>query len=226
MEPNENWNKANRAYEEAREQLQSDQSALTVAQTRNKHSEMKELTEKLNADRKVVSDAETTRDSMVQNIIKDDIRPYQYTLKTIDIKNRIKLQFRIGRTQSGQAGDAVIVEKEDPKQFELVEDVKADDTEGVKTKETTPNTREMQTALENSSRDALVEAVRAKVLELPRKIYDEAKSREKEENLDDAGEAYMRYLCVTPADNQPERVHAEQFLREQFNFSTFPSVAP
>lgn len=118
------------------------------------------------------------------------------------------------------------MEKDEPKQYELIEDVKADDTEGVKLKVTTPNTREMQTALENSSRDAMVEAVRAKVLELPRKIYDEAKSREQEENLDDAGEAYLRYLCVTPADNQPERVHAEEFLRGQFNFLTFPSVAP
>jgi hypothetical protein len=227
QEPNEAWSKANREYEAAQRQLQADQSALAGAEAKGTNKkDITDLNAKVTADLKLVADAETKRDALPQSITKDDIRPYQYTLKTIDIKNRIKLQFRIGRAQSGQMGDAVVVEKEDPKQYELVEDVKADDTEGVKLKETTPNIREMQTALENSARDALIEAVRARVLELPRKVYDEAKSREQEENLEDAGEAYLRYLCVTPADKTPERLHAEQFLREQFNFSTFPSAAP
>jgi hypothetical protein len=173
-----------------------------------------------------VSDTETKRDALPQNLTVDDIRPYQYTLKTIDIKNKIKLQFRISRAQSGQLGEAVVVEKEDPQQYQLIEDVKPDDTEGVRLKETNPDTREMQTTLENSARDELVEVVQAKVLELPSKIYEEAEAREQEEDLDDAGEAYLRYLCVTSDDKTPERAHAEQFLREQFNFLTFPSVAP
>jgi hypothetical protein len=225
-EPNEAWNKANRAYEDARDQLQADQSSLTVAQTKNNKKEIIELSQTISNDHKLVSNAEAQRDALPQYLTKDDIRTYQYTLKTIDIKNKIKLQFRISRTQSGQLGDAVVVEKEDPKQYELVEDVKADDTEGVKLKETTPNIREMQTALENSARDALIEVVQAKVRELPGKIYEEAKAREQEEDLDDAGEAYLRYLSVTSNDKTPERLHAEQFLREQFNFSSFPSVAP
>ena len=43
----------------------------------------------------------------------DVIRPYQYTRRTIDINNTIKLQFRIGDTLSGQMGDAIVVEKQD-----------------------------------------------------------------------------------------------------------------
>ena len=225
-EPNEAWNKANRAFEDARDQLQSDESELTAAETNKNKKETLELAKSLATDHKLVSDTETKRDALPQNLTVDDIRPYQYTLKTIDIKNKIKLQFRISRAQSGQLGEAVVVEKEDPQQYQLIEDVKPDDTEGVRLKETNPDTREMQTTLENSARDELVEVVQAKVLELPSKIYEEAKAREQEEDLDDAGEAYLRYLCVTSDDKTPERAHAEQFLREQFNFLTFPSVAP
>jgi len=225
-EPNEAWNKANRVYEDARDQLQADQSALTVAQTKNNKKEIIELSQTISNDHKLVSNAEAKRDALAQYLTIDDIRTYQYTLKTIDIKNRIKLQFRISRTQSGQLGDAVVVEKEDPERYELIEDVKSDDTEGVKLKETTPNIREMQTALENLARDALIEVVQEKVRELPGRIYEEAKAREQEQDLDDAGEAYLRYLSVTLDDKTPERLHAEQFLREQFNFSSFPSVAP
>jgi hypothetical protein len=32
----------------------------------------------------------------------------------------------------------------------------------------------------------------------------------------------MRYLYVAPADQLNERDHAEKFLRDQFNFQTFP----
>ena len=114
-------------------------------------------------------------------------------------------------------GDAAIVTKEDPKQFVLIEDVKPDDTEGVKPTGTTPNTRELQTALENSVRDVLIEAVRSKVKDLPQRIYDEAKLREQNENLDGAAEAYLRFLNCTKGDGSVDRKRAKSFLTEQFN---------
>ncbi len=46
--------------------------------------------------------------------------------------------------------------------------------------------------------------------------------RKQDGYTDDAGEAYMRYLNVAPADQLTEREHAEKFLSEQFNFQTFP----
>jgi hypothetical protein len=225
QEPNEAWNKANRDYEAAQRQLQSDQAALAGAETKGTNKkDITELNGKVAGDLKLVSDAEVKRDELPQNITKDDIRPYQYTVRTIEIRNRIKLQFRIAR--SGQTGDAVVVEKEDPSKYEQVADVKPDDIDGIKLKETTPNKTELQTALENTVRDLLIESVRAKIGELPQKVDEEARAREHEEDMDDAGEAFLRYLSVTPGDRSPDRVHAEQFLREQFNFATFPSVIP
>jgi hypothetical protein len=150
-------------------------------------------------------------------VTSDVIRPYRYTVKTVDIKNTIKLQFRLGETLNLQMGDAVIVQKEDPRQFVMVEDVKQDDTEGVKSTGTIPSTMELQTTLENSIRVDLIEAVRSKVKELPGLIYAEARSKEADENVEGAAEAYMRFLNCTKEDGAPERQHATHFLSEQFN---------
>jgi hypothetical protein len=73
------------------------------------------------------------------------------------------------------------------------------------------------TALETSARDELIAAVRKRVEELPAKIYQSASTREKEDDLDGAGEEYLRYLNLTKEDNSVERIHAKQFLIESFN---------
>jgi hypothetical protein len=108
----------------------------------------------------------------------------------------------------------------------LLQDVKPEDTEGVKMTGTTPNTIELQTALENAARDELNEKVLLKVQELPRKIYDSAKSKELEENMEGAGEYYLRYLSCTPEDGSAERRHAKEFLDEKFNIRPVVGVSP
>jgi len=226
QETNPEWIKANRECENAKEQMQSDQTELAAADAKNNKKDIAAVAQKLIADKNRISEAETKRDALLQNKTVDDIRDYQYTQKTIDIRNIIKLQFTISRAQSGAIGTPTVVDKEEHAQSVLIEDVKPEDVDGVKLNESNPDTRGMQTALENKVRDELKEKVAAKVAELPKAIYEEAKSRAKEENLEDAGEAYLRYLSVTPADQTPERLEAEKFLHEQFNFPTFPSVAP
>jgi hypothetical protein len=194
------WNTANRAYEIALRALQTDQSALIGAQSKGKKKEIKELNAKIDADQKLVTEAQTLADSLPKTVTSDVIRPYQYSRKTLDIRNTIKLQFRIGETLSAQMGDPVIVAKEDPRQYVLLEDVKAEDTEGVKPTGTTPDTKELQTALENSVRDELIDVVRSKVKDLPDRIYAEGKSMEQDENLDGAAEAYLRFLKCAIGD--------------------------
>ena len=216
-DPNEAWNKANRAYDAAVRQLATDQAALQGAEAKGKKKDIDEVNAKVGADQKAVADAQALADSLPKTVTIDVIRPYQYVRRTIDVKNSVKLQFRIGETLSGQMGDAVVVEKEDPRQFVMLEEVKADDTEGVKLGGTTPNTSELQTALENAARDELVEKVRLKVQDLPREVYDAGKAREQEENADGAGEYYLRYLSCTAENGSAERRHAKEFLAGKFN---------
>jgi hypothetical protein len=71
--------------------------------------------------------------------------------------------------------------------------------------------------LENSVRDELVTEVKKKVAELPLKMYGIAKAREAEDDLDGAGELYLRFLEITPDDKSNERAHAVDFLKENFD---------
>ena len=221
-EPNEDWTKANRTYDAALRQLSTDQSELEGAASKGKKKNIKELTAKVSADQKAVSEAQMLADSLPKTKVTDVIRPYQYKQRTIEIQNVIKLQFRIGDTLSGQMGDPVTVEMEDPKQFVVVEDVKSEDTGGVKQGGPTPNTTELQTALENAARDELNQKVLLKVEDLRQKIYDTARSMEQGENLDGAGEYFLRYLSCAPDDQSEKRRHALQFLAENFNIHPVP----
>jgi hypothetical protein len=215
--PSDAWSKANRDYDAATRQLQTDQSALQGAEAKGNKRDIRELNERIAADQKQVSAAQALADSLPKTVTQDVLRPYQYTRRTIDIKNSIKLQFRIGDTLSGQMGDAIVVERVDARQVVLLEDVKAEDTEGVKMGGTMPNTAEMQTALDNAARDELNEKVLLKVQELPQSIYDSARSKEQEENVDGAGEYYLRYLSCTAENGSAEREHAKEFLKAKFN---------
>jgi hypothetical protein len=114
------------------------------------------------------------------------------------------------------------VEKEEKKKFLTLTDVKAEDAKGIKSEGNQPDLIELQTQLDNVAREQLVKMVHEKIVGLPQIIYDAAQKKETDGYADDAGEAYMRYLNVAPADQPNEREHAEKFLREQFNFQTFP----
>ena len=76
------------------------------------------------------------------------------------------------------------------------------------------------------TREELIRKVQDAVIELPRKIYQDARKREDDSYADDAGEAYLRYLNVAPPEQAQEREHAEKYLNEQFNFLTFPPAIP
>ncbi|MGA3081482.1 MAG: hypothetical protein ABSD44_08885, partial [Terracidiphilus sp.] len=100
------------------------------------------------------------------------------------------------------------------------------DTEGIQSAGTVTDSAEFMTALENSAREELIAAVRKKVEVLPAKIYEKASGREKEADLDGAGEMYLRFLNLTHEDNSIERVHAKQFLMENFNMLPESADAP
>ena len=224
--PSDAWNKANRDYEAATRQLQTDQFALQGAESKGNKRDVKDLAAKIAAGQKQVSAAQDFADSLPRTVTQDVIRPYQYTRRTIDMDSLIKLQFRIGDTLSGQMGDAVVVEKQDLRHVVLLENVKPEDTEGVKIGGAAPNPPEMQTALENSARDELIEKVLLKVQELPQSIYDSARSKEGEVNMEGAGEYYLRYLSCTPENGSVQRQHARQFLEEKFNIRPAADVIP
>jgi len=215
--PSDVWNKANRAYENAEEELKTAQAGLEGAEARGKGGKIKEAKTAVELAQKKVADAHVQLDSTPRTVTKDIIRPYTYHKKIINITGVIQLQFRIGDSLSEPRTDLVPIKREEHKKDVLLEDVKPEDTMGVKSAGTVTDPAEFMTTLENSARDELIAAVRKRVEELPRKMYQNASAREKEDDLDGAGEAYLRFLNLTREDNSVERIHAKQFLLESFN---------
>jgi hypothetical protein len=224
--PSDTWNKANRASEAAEEELKTAQARLSGAEASKKGSMIKEANREVEASVKKVQHLHEVLDSMPKTVTRDIIRPYTYHKKIINITGVIQLQFRIGDSLSEQRSNLVPITREEHKKDILLEDVKSEDTKGIKSTGTLTDPASFMTALENSARDELIAAVRKKVEALPETIYQKAGSREKEDDLDGAGESYMRFLKLTKENSSVERVHAKQFLMTNFNMQPKASDTP
>jgi hypothetical protein len=222
--PNEEWNKINRAYEAAGMELRTAQSVIQGAEKKGNNKDVADLNQVATA-MKRVEDLHIKLDSTARTVTTDVIRNYTYTKRTVDLSGIVRLQFRIGDSLSGQMAEAVPISKEAHQQYVLLENVKPEDTEGVKVTGTVPDSVEFLTGLESSALDALVAAVRSRVEQLPRKIYEAASSRETEGDLDGAGESYLRFLKLTRSGDSTERKHAQQFLLDQFNMQPASNIS-
>jgi hypothetical protein len=221
----EEWNKANRAVDSASEQLHTAQAELQGAKTKGKKKEIEQAEQQVSTAQKNLDDGRARLDAIAKTHTEDIIRGYTYKKTTYEVLNRVVLQFRIDDTFNNQKGEPAQVEEQDKKQFVTLTDVNPEDVNGVKSSGTLPDLTELQTQLENKARESLIARVHEKIVELPHKVYDVAHQKEQDGYVDDAGEAYMRYLNVAPADQPNERDHAEKFLHEQFNFQVFPGAA-
>ena len=221
----EEWNKANRVADSTLEQLHTAQAELQGAKTKGKKKEIEDAERQVATAQKNLDDARAKLDSIPKSKTEDIIRPYTYKKTTYDVLNRVVLQFRIDDVFNNQKGEPTLVSKEDKKKFVTLTDVSASDVNGVKTEYTLPDFPELLNELDNKAREELIAKVHEKIQELPHKIYEVARQKEQEGYTDDAGEGYMRYLSVAPADQLEERARAEKFLREQFNFQVFPGAA-
>jgi hypothetical protein len=223
----EAWNKANRAYEKAQMELQAAQTALQGAEAaKNNKKAIGELNKSLHDAQKNVEDAHVALDATPKNETQDIIRSYTYTKKTVNLSGIIQLQFRVSDALGAMVGALVPITKEAQKQYILLENVKQEDSEGVKQTGPMPDTGEFLTTLESAALDSLIAEVRKRVEEMPKRLYTAAYQRESEADLDGAAEGYVRFLEISRDEDTLERKHAAQFLEEQFNIRPTPVSTP
>jgi hypothetical protein len=216
--PNEQWNQANRDYEAATLELQRAQRVLEGSQSHGKKKEISEANAAVEEAEKKVQSAHRTLDSLPKTNQDDVIKPYSYTRRTIDLAAVVEMGFRI-LDMSGDAVEAATsINKTNQKKFIVLENVKPEDTEGVKAQGSPPDEIQFLNDVEIEARDALIKAVVDKVQGLPQKILTLARKRAQEGDLDAAGEKYILYLNSTPEGQTPERAEAQKFLQGQFNF--------
>jgi tetratricopeptide (TPR) repeat protein len=215
--PNEDWNKANRDYENATLDLQKEQKVLEGAQAHGKKKEISAATDAVDAAQKKVEEAHRKLDSIPKTVLNDVVKPYSYTRRTIDLSAVVELGFRIVDSNGNTIASNPSVKNSAQKQFVMLESVKSEDTKGVKQSGSPPDEAQFLGDVEIATRVALIKDVQEKVESLPSKILAQARKKIMDGDSDGTAEAYILYLNSTPDTPTAEREEAKKFLKEQFN---------
>lgn len=214
------WLQIETEYESAQQQLSSAQHALADAQAEHKRKQV--ITDATDA----VEQAQTSVDELrhklettEQNRVETVIEPYHYTRKNIDLTASAEIQFQFRDRAGNFVGQPADVRKDKHTTAVVVQDVKAEDTEGITNQGVEPDGAQFLTDLEIDSRNALVSTVREKAAELPSTVLQAARALAQKGDTDGAGELYVLYLNSTPQGASPERDEAAKFLHDHFNLS-------
>lgn len=215
---NEAWLNASQMYEQAQQELSQAQRALTEAQRRTK-KDAAAAADNVAAAQKKADDLRKQLDSLNPTRAEAVLEPYNYTKKTIDVTAVVDLAFRLTDPTGNLADPAPPIHREDHKTYIVLENVKPEDTEGVKAMNTPPDEVQFMTDLELQARDALVKAIGEKAAHLPEKVLQQARQRSQQQDIDGAAAEYIVFLNSTPDNGSPERTEAAAFLRDHFNLA-------
>jgi hypothetical protein len=211
---NEEWSKANDDYSSAQQALQSAQRALADAHGKK---EAATANDAIAAAQKALEDARHKLDATEPTRPQPVIESYNYTKKNIDLTATVELAFHLSDANGNVIEPGVPVKNDNHKRFMVLENVKPEDTEGVKSQGTEPDEVQFLTEVEIQARDLLVKSVRDKVMALPAKVLEEARAKGQHNDADGAAEDYIVYLNATPNHSSAEREEAAKFLREHYN---------
>jgi hypothetical protein len=214
------WLQIESDYESAQQQLSSAQHALADDQAQHKKKQViADANDAVERAQKSVDELrhklETTEQSRVETVVE----AYHYTKKTIDLTASAEIEFQFHDRAGNSVGQPTDVRKDKHSTTVVLQDVKAEDTEGITNQGVEPDGAQLLTDLEIDSRNALVKAVREKASELPVAVLQAARALAQKDDTDGAAELYVLYLNATPQGASPGRDEAVKFLRDQFNLA-------
>jgi hypothetical protein len=214
---NEEWNRANREYEAANQEVQRLQKLLDAANSKGKKKEISAAQQAVDDAQKKATAMGRQLDSLPKTRMIDVVKPYSYTKRTIDLSAIVELGFRISDNGGSVIASNPSIKKQVQRQFIVVENVKPEDTKGIKPTGTPPDENQFLGDVEIDARSDLIKEVKQKVEVLPSKILAQARKRYMDGDTDGSAEAYILYLNSTPDAQTPERDEAKKFLHDQFN---------
>ncbi len=212
---NPDWLQAKREYESAQDDVANAQHAVERL-SNDKKKEIAAAKETLSDAQKKAGDLRVKLDAIEQTRPQDVVETYNYTKTTIDLTGIISVAFRIVDLGDNLIEPTTPVKQQNHKVAYVLDGVQPTDTEGVKALDSPPDEADFMTDLENQTRDALSKAIHDKILRVPAKILERARTLAQQNDLDGAGEWYVIYLNAT-SESTPERDEAMAFLREHFN---------
>jgi hypothetical protein len=214
------WLQIESDYESAQTKLSSAQRALADAQAQHKKKQViADATDSVQQAQKTVDELKHKLDTTEQSRVETVVEPYHYTKKTIDLTASVGIEFQFRDRTGNLVGQPADVRKEKHTTTVVLQDVKAEDTEGITNQGVEPDGAQLLTDLEIESRNELVKAAREKAAELPAAVLQAAKTLAQQGDTDGAAELYVLYLNATPQGVSPGRDEAVKFLRDQLNIA-------
>jgi tetratricopeptide (TPR) repeat protein len=214
------WLQIESDYESAQQQLSLAQHALADAQTQHKKKPViADATDSVQQAQKSVDELRHKLETTEQSLVETVVESYHYTKKTIDLTASAEIEFQFRDRAGNLIGQLADVRKDKHTTTVVLQDVKAEDTEGITNQGVELDGAQSLTDLEVDSRNALVKAVREKAAELPAAVLQAARTQAQQGDTDGAAELYVLYLNATPQGASPGRDEAVKFLRDQFNLA-------
>jgi hypothetical protein len=215
----ETWISANQAYTQAQQDLAQTQRLLADAQQRHNKKDVAVTTDNLAAAQQKADDLRKQLETISPTRPEAVLEPYNYTKKTIDLTAVVELSFRLTDISGNLIASTPSIQREDHKTYVVLENVKPEDTEGIKALNTPPDEVQFVTDLELQARDALVKTIGEKAAHLPEKLLQQARQRSQQQDIDGAAAQYIVFLNSTPGNGSPERAEAAAFLRDHYNLA-------
>jgi len=214
------WLQIESDYESAQQKLSSAQHVLDEDQGEHKKKQaIADDKDAVQVAQKNVDELQQKLETTEQNRIETVVESYHYTKKTIDLAATAEIEIEFHDRAGNSTGQPGLVHKSKHTTAVILQDVRAEDTEGITNQGVEPDGAQLLTDLEIDSRNALVKAVREKAAELPAAVLQAARALAQKDDIDGAAEMYVRYLNATPQGTSPERTEAVKFLYEQFKLA-------
>ena len=218
---NDDWAAADREYQAANLTLETERRALEGAQAGGKKNRISEAQRQTEEAQKKVMDALAKRDALPKSRHLAVEQPYTYTEVTHHLKATVELGFVIKDTSERVIVPTVSIPETEEQTIVVLENVKPDDTMGVRPQGEVPTQTKFLEKVENTARDRLLAQAKEKVIGLPPLILQTADRKVAESDNDGAAELYMLYLDSTPPEPTADRKKAQKFLQDTYNFKAY-----
>jgi hypothetical protein len=217
----DDWAAADREYQAANLTLETDRRALEGAQAGGKKNRIADAQRQTEEAQKKLLDALAKRDVLTKFRHVATEQSYTYTEVTHTLKATVELGFVIQDTSERVIVPTVTIPETKEQTFVVLENVRPDDTMGVRPQGEVPTQTKFLEKVENTTRDRLLAQAKETVIGLPPLILQAADRKVAESDNDGAAELYMLYLNSTAPQPTPERKSAQKFLLDNFNFRAY-----
>ena len=210
------WAQTKRQLDDAQEQYNVTNAQALGVTAAGKKKPSAQISQQLQELSQTIASLRKKLDTIQEFQVEDTILPYTYTRRVVQLSGIAEFTFRI-TDATGQAGEPRSVKVEVPKMFNVLENVKPEDTDGVPDEGRPVDEFQLLADTEAQAQAELIKRVAEELKRLPAHVLGDARKTVANKDLEAAAELYVLYLNSTPVIDDAGRTEAQQFLAKEFN---------